>query len=171
LENGLGAFGGVVLSIALRHAVRMNLIPSNPAADVKKARPAHREMAFMTATQTKRFLETAKANQNCALFALAVGSGARQGELLALTWADLDLIQGAMDVRRSLSQVKGEFILKEPKSKSSRRTVSLPPFVVSALRDHRAAALKAGLITSPVFCTRTGNHLDKKTSCAPSRRS
>jgi integrase len=33
---------------------------------------------------------------------------------------------------------------------------------LSALREHRAAALKAGLIASPVFCTRTGKHLDKK---------
>ena len=60
-------FAGVILSIALRHAVRMKLIPSNPAADVAKARPAEREMHFMTASQTKRFLESAKLNQQFAL--------------------------------------------------------------------------------------------------------
>ncbi len=153
---------GVVLSAALKHAVRIGVIPSNPAADVQKARPAEREMAFMTPAQAKRFLEAARSNQNFALFALAVGTGARQGELLGLTWADFDLSKGTMDVRRSLSQVGGEFAVKEPKSKSSRRTVSLPPFALLAAEEHRAAALKAGRIAAPVFCTRTGGHLDKK---------
>jgi integrase len=153
---------GVVLSIALRHAVRLHLIASNPAADVAKARPAEREMCFMTSPQAKRFLDAAKANQNYALFALAVGTGARQGELLGLTWADLDIARGTMDVRRSLSQVKGTFALKEPKSKTSRRTVSLPLFALRAVEAHRKAALKAGVHRGPVFCTRTGGHLDKK---------
>ena len=153
---------GVILSAALRHGVRIGVIPSNPAAEVKKARPAVREMAFMTPPQARRFLEAARSNQNYALFALAIGTGARQGELLGLTWADIDLDRGTMDVRRSLSQVRGVFTLKEPKSKTSRRTVSLPQFALAAVRDHRTAALKAGRIAAPVFCTRTGGHLDKK---------
>jgi integrase len=152
---------GVVLGIALRNAVRLKLIASNPAADVRKPRSAFREMVFMTAPQARRFLEVAKGSRNYALFALAVGSGARQGELLGLSWADLDLDRGVMEVRRSLSQVKKEFIIKEPKSRSSRRTVTLPAFVVNALRDHRQAALKAGLITAPVFSTKNKTYLQK----------
>jgi integrase len=153
---------GVILSAALRHAVRIGVLPSNPAVEVKKARPAAREMAWMTSAQSKRFLEAAKTNQNYALFALALGSGARQGELLGLAWADLDYGRGTMDVRRALSQVGGVFALKEPKSKTSRRTVSLPPFVIAALQEHRAVALKTGRISGPVFCTRTSGYLDKK---------
>ncbi|VTR94063.1 phage integrase : Integrase family protein OS=Nitrolancea hollandica Lb GN=NITHO_2230014 PE=4 SV=1: Phage_int_SAM_3: Phage_integrase [Gemmata massiliana] len=153
---------GVILSAALKHAVQMKLIPHNPAADVKKAKPAVREMAFLTQPQAKRWLTTAKRNQNYALFAAALGSGARQGELLGLTWPDLDLERGTLDVRRALAQVKGKFILKEPKSRTSRRTITLPTFAVDALRDHRAAALKGGRITGPVFCTRTMGYLDRK---------
>jgi integrase len=153
---------GVILSAALRHAVRIGVIHSNPAAEVKKARPAQREMAFMTAPQAKRFLDAAKSNKNYALFALAVGTGARQGELLGLTWADIDFEKGTMDVRRALAQVKGEFAIKEPKSKSSLRTVTLPRFALLAVEDHRTAALKAGRISGSVFCTRTGGFIDKK---------
>jgi integrase len=155
-------FAGVVLSVALRHAVRINLIPSNPAAEVKKARTAEREMLFMTAPQARRFRDAAKTNQNYALFALALGSGMRQGEILALSWADIDLDKGAVDVRRTLSRVEGQYVLKEPKSRNSRRTISLPVFVLTALRDHRTAAFKAGLIAGPVFSTRNGTYLDKK---------
>ena len=115
----------------------------------------------MTPSQARCFLATAKGSRNYALYALALGSGARQGELLALSWGDLNLDAGTMDVRRALSQVKNEFVLKEPKSRCSRRTVTLPEFVVNALRDHRQAALKAGLITAPAFATKNGTYLQK----------
>jgi integrase len=161
---------GVVLGIALRNAVRLRLIPSNPAADVQKPRGAFREMAFMTPGQARRFLEAAKStSRNYVLYALAVGTGMRQGELLALTWADIDFDAGTVDVRRSLSQVKTEFIVKEPKSRSSRRTIALPQFALAALRDHRTAALAAGLITGPVFST-AGAYLQRYTVLREFRR-
>ncbi len=152
---------GTVLSIALRHAVRVKLIQNNPAADVAKARPDEREMKVMTQAQAKRFLEAAKSHRHYALFALALGSGMRQGELLALQWGDIDFDKGTVEVKRSLSQVNAEFIVKEPKSKAGRRSILLPPFVLAALRDHRTAALKAGQISDPVFCTKTGTFTSK----------
>jgi integrase len=54
-----------------------------------------------------------------------------------------------------------EFIIKEPKPNSGKRTILLPPFVFVALPDHRAAAMKAGQIAAPVFCTRTGTSTSK----------
>ncbi|MBA4067362.1 MAG: hypothetical protein C0501_27360, partial [Isosphaera sp.] len=87
--------------------------------------------------------------------------GMRQGELLALSWADVDFDNGLVSVRRSLSQVKTEFIVKEPKSQHSRRTVTLPMFALTALQAHRAVALKAGTIAGPVFCTRNGTYLQR----------
>jgi integrase len=155
-------FAGVILGTALRHAVRIKLIAHNPAAHIAKARPPECEMKFMTGPQVKRFLTAARGQPLHALFITAVGTGARQGELLGLQWADIDFEKGTMDVRRSLAWVKKEPILKEPKSKAGKRTIALPPFVLTALRDHRAEALKAGLIAAPVFCTRTKRHLDKK---------
>jgi integrase len=152
---------GTVLGIALRHAVRLKLLPSNPAAEVKKPRTRFREMRFMTPQQAKQFLATAKRDWAYPLYTLAIGTGMRQGELLALTWADIDFDKSTVDVRRSLSQVRREIIIKEPKSRSSRRTVSLSPPCVRTLEAHRAAALKAGLITSPVFCTRNGTYLQR----------
>jgi integrase len=155
-------FAGVILSSALRHAVRIKLIPHNPAADVAKAKPAEREMKFMIGRQAKRFLFAAQGQGLYALFVTAVGTGARQGELLGLAWPDIDFEKGTLEVKRSLCWVKKEPLLKEPKSKAGKRTISLPPFVLASLRDHRAEALKAGLIAAPVFCTRTGKYLDKK---------
>src|SRR5438034_596691 len=74
---------GVVLGIALRNAVRMRLIPANPAADVKKPKAKPKEIVFLSAGQAKRFLELAKASRNFALYALGLGSGMRMGEMLS----------------------------------------------------------------------------------------
>lgn len=151
----------VVLGIALRHAVRLKLIPSNPAADVQKPRAGSREAAFLTPTQARRLLETARPTRWYALYATALGTGLRQGELLGLQWADVDFDAGTVTVRRSLSQVGGKFTLKEPKSKTSRRTIALPGFVRAALVEHRKAAMSAGWIAGPVFCSTAGTHLSR----------
>jgi integrase len=82
--------------------------------------------------------------------------------LLGLTWDDIDLNKNTLTVRRALSRTKEGTFLKEPKTASSRRTVLLPPFTVDALRAHKAKAMKAGLLSAPVFCTRSGKHLSKR---------
>jgi integrase len=65
-------------------------------------------------------------------------------------------------VRRSLAQTDGGFLLKEPKTAASRRTITLPGLAVSVLTEHKATALKTGLLGAPVFCTRAGNWLLKR---------
>lgn len=152
---------GVVLSLALKHAVRVKLIPHNPAADVAKARPAAREMTFLTEPQARLLLDAARSHRLYAVYALALGSGMRQGEMFGLQWADVDFDKATVEVTRSLSWVRGQPTLKEPKSKAGRRTIVLPAFAVAALREHRSAALKAGHITAPVFCTLAGTPMPK----------
>jgi integrase len=150
---------GTLLTSALRHAVRLKLIAFNPAADVPKARPEHKEMLFLNESQVRQFLDIARGRRLYPLFALAIGTGMRQGELLALRWADIDMDEGTVSVKRSLSQVKGQFIAKEPKSRASRRTITLPPFALLALKQHRLRMLTEGNISASVFCTRTGNYI------------
>ena len=75
---------------------------------------------------------------------LALMTGARLGELLALRWSDLDLVGQVMYVRQSIVEnVDGEgartwYSFKEPKSGKG-RTVDLDTGTVAGLRAHRAA--------------------------------
>jgi integrase len=67
---------------------------------------------------------------------LAIHTGLRQGELLALKWEDLDLEARTLRVRRTLTYAGGKHSIAEPKTKKSRRTVRLTTAGVAALRDH-----------------------------------
>jgi integrase len=69
---------------------------------------------------------------------LAVSSGMRQGELLALRWEDVDLEAGTLRVQRSVSHTKDGPVFTPPKSAKSRRRIKLTRSAVEALRRHRA---------------------------------
>lgn len=71
---------------------------------------------------------------------VAVTTGIRQGEALALRWPRVRLKDPAsVSVSKSLARVKGEWIEKDPKSRKGRRTVPLLPVAVGALKAHREA--------------------------------
>lgn len=67
------------------------------------------------------------------LFTLAVLSGLRKGELLALQWSDIDFENNVLTVTKSTAIVNGEQITKEPKTKTSVRKVSIPQTMTERL--------------------------------------
>jgi integrase len=150
------------LGAALNHAARLKLIPANPAAAVPKPSEPKREMLCLTQEQAHFLLSASHGRAVYPLLAVALGTGCRQGEILALTWDDVDIDKGTVSVRRCLSETKQGFVVKEPKTAAGRRTVTIPEFAVAALAERRAEELRAGLIAAPVFCSRTGNHLFKR---------
>jgi integrase len=151
-----------VLGVAFSHACNLKLLPFNPVTAIKKPKAPKRQMLFLTPVQVKILLEAAKGRPCYALVVLALATGCRQGELLALSWEDVDLTNATLTVRRSLAQTDEGFLVKEPKTAASRRTITLPGLAVSVLTEHKAEALKAGLLDAPVFCTRDDNWLLKR---------
>jgi integrase len=150
------------LYVALNHAVKLRLIPSSPAKGVSKPKAPAREMLFLTPEQVKILLDAAHSTRWHVLIFVALATGCRQGELLGLAWEDLDLTKGTLTVRHSLAQTDKAVWLKEPKTKSSKRTSALPETAVSVLMQHKAAAMKAGLLSASVFCSREGTYLLKR---------
>ena len=126
-----------VLHKALAQAVRWNLIPRNPADNVKAPRPTPKEMHPLSASEAHKLLEAARGDSLEALYVLAIHTGMRQGELLGLKWADVDLENAIVRVRRTLTRKGTGYVLGEPKTKKSRRTVRLTQKAVEALRSHR----------------------------------
>lgn len=138
----------VVLHKALKQAVRWNMIPRNVTEAVTPPRPAPDEIRPLDAAQVAALLSAASGDRLEALYAVAVTTGGRQGELLALKWEDVDLEGKTLRIRRTLTRSKGTMSLGQPKTAKSRRTVPLTSRAVAALRSHRARQarekLKAG---------------------------
>lgn len=76
------------------------------------------------------------------LFNLAIYAGLRKGELLALEWSDIDFQADTVSVSKAVSVVAGQQVTKAPKTKNSRRVVSIPHFLTQRLRELRTAQIK-----------------------------
>ena len=123
---------------ALKMAVRWGLINRNPADAVAPPRPVHTEMRTMSEDDMTRFLETAKTTPYYVLFYLALFTGMRRSELLALRWCDVDLLLCQAHITRSLHHLRtGEIVFRAPKTAKGRRMVSLTPSTALLLQQHR----------------------------------
>ena len=109
----------------------------NPTEYTTRPRVERVETTVLSPALVQRFLAAAEGTRYEALFALAVMTGMRQGELLGLRWRDVDLETGEIQVRHSLQRIAGAFEFVEPKSVKSRRPIVLGAKAVEALRRHR----------------------------------
>ena len=76
------------------------------------------------------------------LFNLAIFGGLRKGELLALEWSDIDFENDTVTVSKACSLVAGQQITKEPKTKTSRRTIAIPHFLTQRIKAMKQERLK-----------------------------
>lgn len=133
------AHARATLRRALHDAERDGLISRNVAGLARPPRVTRREMHPLTAPEVRGLIEGTTEDALGPLWALAVGSGLRLGELLGLTWADVDLEAGQLVVRRAMARADdGGWALAEPKTARSRRTVMLPVIAREALSGRRA---------------------------------
>jgi integrase len=155
------------LSQALSHAVRLGVLLKNPAAPVKPPRPERREIKILGKDEISTLLKAAKGTLLFLPVLVAVTTGLRRGELLGLRWSDLDLKAGTLTVNQSIERIKGKIAFKAPKTKTSRRSITLPAATVEALEEHRATQaeerMRLGLGRDPrglVFTRADGEPLD-----------
>jgi integrase len=127
-----------VISGALNSAVRWDWIPSNPASVAKKPRQANPQPKPPTAEQAARIVEAAWAQDDewGMLVWLAMMTGARRGELLALRWPDLHRDAQILEIRRSFTLRAGQAIEKDTKTHQMRR-VALDETTLALLAEHR----------------------------------
>ena len=128
-----------VLHRAFRQAERIGLVPRNVVALVDPPRIVRKEMRTLTPEQARAFLTATAEDRLGAVYVLAVSTGLRQGELLALRWRDVDLEGGTLAVRATLQRTAEGLVLAETKTARSRRQVMLTEAALTSLRRHRIA--------------------------------
>lgn len=125
-----------VLRTALSNAVTEELISKNVAGLVKLSSPGKRKRAPWSVEEVRRFLESARRDHDplYAAYVLILVLGLRKGEVLGLTWDDVDLDAGELYVNRQLQRVGGRLHLRETKTDASTALLPLPAICVAALR-------------------------------------
>ncbi len=124
-----------VLHRGLAQAVQWGLVPRNVAEIARAPKVERPEIAVLGPEEVGRLLDAAEGTRWEALLTVAIATGMRQGELLGLKWADLDLDAGLLHVRRQLGRDKS---FAAPKTGHGRRRVDLPALAIRALRHQRA---------------------------------
>ncbi len=145
---------------ALAQAVTWRLLAHNPATHATPPPVPRTEVVSLAPEQVAVLLDAAGHTSSPWLGAwtvLAAATGARNGELCGLEWADLDLDAGTLQFRQALTIIdptvlsdaadgdggarvgggRRELAVGPLKSTASNAILTLPPFAVQALRQHR----------------------------------
>lgn len=143
-----------VVSVAMRKAFALNLISSNPMLKVELPRVPRKSARGLTPFEIQAVREVCREDWTFVLIELALSTGCRRGELLALEWSDLDWEKRSVCVNKSLEQTRLGLRIKATKTESP-RTCTLPTAAVDALRHEYQNSNERQLI----FCNSNGGYL------------
>ena len=127
-----------LISSILETAVKWQIIISNPCDRVQPPKAERKEARYLDEKQAAdilKHLSCEPIKYRC-IFTLLLYSGMRRGELCGLTWGDIDLDLGIVDINKSALYLPGKGIFDdETKNKSSARSIKLPKFVIEILKE------------------------------------
>ena len=142
-----------IIAPCIRYAYNNDLIIKDftkaielPKESEKMKLEKEEEVQPLTKEEQQIFIQAIKGHKFEMIFTLALYSGLRQGELLALTWDDININECYVDVNKTMSEVaevseegrgKIKHTLQTPKTKTSIRTVQIPSSVINMLLEHK----------------------------------
>ena len=160
---------------ALDIAVRIDYITKNPTSACIIPRVIQKEMHPLDAPEQVQLLQSLKGKKNEALIVTALFTGMRAGELLGLTWDNVDFDHGVIHIVKQLTQSRGEghpFAFGTLKNGKT-RSINPAPFVLVTLKAHKeyqeeqkriAGDLwNEGKFPNLVFTHADGSHLSQPT--------
>lgn len=136
-----------VINRIFKYAVLMDILDSNPFDKVikPKSRQIQRKGNFLTKEELKEFLKLAQTATLSYFFPLVhlMGyTGLRQGEALALKWSDIDFENKKITVDKTAARIKEKQTLQTPKTKNSKRVISIDPTTLSILKSWKKDQIK-----------------------------
>ena len=136
-----------VINRIFKYAVLMDILDSNPFDKVikPKSRQTQRKGNFLTKEELKEFLKLAQNTTLSYFFPLVhlmSYTGLRQGEALALKWSDIDFENKKITVNKTAARIKEKQTLQTPKTKNSKRVISIDPATLSILRSWKKDQIK-----------------------------
>lgn len=128
-----------VIKNILERAEEWKIIKKNPAADVKKPKESYKDIEVYNEDDIAALFEALEKEPIHwrMMITMAITTGLRRGELIGLEWKHIDLDNGTLEVKQSIAtKIKGEPIISEPKTKKSKRRISLPDVLTDQLKEY-----------------------------------
>lgn len=162
---------------AFKTAIKWGLLKTNPASEFDLPPAPKREALALDFSQTRSLLQSSSEHWLGDFVVLDASCGVRRGELLSLTWPDVDIESGTILISKSLEQTKKGLRVKETKGRKS-RTIPLPQDAIEALQRVKASQNESRQIFGPdyrtdldlVFCHPDGSFIRPDTVTKAVRR-
>jgi len=159
-------YAHAVLRAAMRQAIRWQLLLADPTQGVQLPSQQCGEMRVLSTEQARSFLRTASHSPQACLFAMALTTGMRPSEYLALCWRDIDWDRGTISVVRTLHRNEGQWTFADPKRARSHRVVKLQMWVLDLLRKLKGrtdeAAACDSVFADLIFTTARGEPINEE---------
>jgi integrase len=124
----------------LHHAAQWGVVHQNVAKLLDAPKARSKMVEVLPAQQAQAAIERLRGRPLHGIATVALGTGARRNEVLALRWLDIDLDGGTLRIERALEHTtRGGLVFKTPKTKWGKRTITLAPGTIAELRTHRLA--------------------------------
>ena len=126
----------ILMKKLLAVAVKEGFLSKNPCSELKKLAVKKKKMDYWTVKEFQHFLTLLEPDEYPykLIFKVAFSTGMRIGELLGLTWEDIDLRIQTIYVNKTLIHLKGRTILNDPKTDSSIRYITIHDSLVKELK-------------------------------------
>ena len=152
----------------LKQAIKNGLLVRNVSEAVTLPKVEKNEIIIMTKKEEQLFLQALEGERLEPAFITDLNTGMRLGELLGLSWENIDLQNKLIKVRQTLNRLKNIdpnastktklYLEKKLKSKKSKRDIPMSDFLVHTLKKHKQQQLLEGItnINNLAFCSETG---------------
>lgn len=142
-----------VFNMTMKRAKKNRLIYDNPCEyiELPKGNPPKKKTIF-TEEEQIAFINSIDSHIYEVAFLVLISTGMRVGELLGLTWYNIDFKEYTITIEKALSRVKGE-LFTAPKTETSNRVIPVLPVIMDQIRKHKIkqseAKLQAGKEYNP----------------------
>ena len=159
------------LNGCLSQAVKERIISFNPAEYCELPKQEVNDIRVFSHEELQRFLQIAeKESQHFPAFYLSISTGLRRGELLGLTWDDIDFENYSININKQLVRSKKDgLVFKSLKTKKSKRRIKVDNTAIAVLKNHKTKQSKTKLSLGEIyqdnnliFCTDIGMPLEPR---------
>lgn len=127
-----------VLTLIANYAIRpYRIMAENPFKAIPRRKAEHKKIAVFTDDEIQTLLKSLDGKYKT-MIAISYYTGLRLGEVLGLTWADINLDAKTLTVNKQFAMISNRTLgIKPPKSANGYRTIPMPGPLCDKLREYR----------------------------------